>query len=371
MAATAIPLVNLNRFQAPIKDEIAAAIGQVIEDSAFVGGAAVTAFEEAFARYCGARHCVSVGNATDGLMIALLALGIGRGDEVVTTATSFFATAEAIGRIGATPVFCDIDPDTANIDPRRIESRIGPATKAILPVHLYGRAAEIGAIMDIAKRHRLAVVEDCAQAVGARVGGRAVGTFGSLGCFSFYPSKNLGAFGDGGAIITDDDDLALACRQLSNHGGTTKYVHEVEGYNSRLDGIQAAVLSVKLPRLDDWNADRRRLAGLYDRLLARLPVERLRAADSPDHVHHLYTVRVQDRDRVLDRLRKAGIGADVHYPDALPFLKPYRDRGHQPADFPVAARHAASILSLPIFPAMRDDEAERIVAALADALEAN
>jgi dTDP-4-amino-4,6-dideoxygalactose transaminase len=365
-----IPLINLRRQHDVIKNEIFGAITQVVTESAFIGGPYVAAFEREFASYCSASHCIGVANGTDALTIALMALGIGAGDEVITTACSFFATVEAISRAGAKPVFCDIDSCTANIDPELIEAHITPATRAIIPVHLYGQAADMDPILELARRHGSYVIEDCAQAAGALYKGKRVGSLGDIGCFSFYPSKNLGGMGDGGAIVTNSEDWALRCRILANHGGVQKHEHRVEGFNSRLDGLQAAVLSIKLCYLDEWNAQRRHLASRYTRLLAEGRLETLGCIEAAEHIYHLYAVRIENRDRVLEALREAGIGADVYYPTALPFLAPYRSRGYTPDDFPKAYRHAQTTLSLPIFPLMEPAEveqaAERLLAILGE-----
>ena len=259
-----IPLVDLKAQYERIKDEIDAAIQEVIATSAFIGGPYVRAFEEAFARFCEVKHCIGVGNGTDALFIALKSLGIGVGDEVITAANSFIATSEAITATGAQVVFCDIDPKTYNIDVSQIEAKITPQTKAIIPVHLYGQPADMDPILELARRYGLKIIEDAAQAHGARYKGRRVGSLGDVACFSFYPGKNLGAYGDGGAIVTNDDELALKIRMFANHGRVDKYDHKIEGMNSRLDGLQAAILSVKLKYLEEWTESRRQLAYLYN-----------------------------------------------------------------------------------------------------------
>ncbi len=368
-ASAAIPLSDLNRQHSALFGEIESAVLGVIREGSFIGGESLSKFEAEFAEFCGASRCVGVGNGTDALVLVLEALGIGTGHEVITTACSFFATAEAISRTGARPVFCDIDPATANLDVRAIESRITPATKAIVPVHLYGQPAEMDAISRMARSHGLLVIEDCAQAAGARYGGRRVGTIGDAGCFSFYPSKNLGGLGDGGAIVTDDAGLAERCRTLANHGGVIKYQHRVVGFNSRLDAIQAAALRVKLRYLDDWNDQRREVAARYRRLLVDRRVELLSELADVRPVHHLFVVRLAQRDKMLVVLRRQGIGVDVHYPYALPFVEAYRELGLAERDFPVACRHAASVMSLPIFPMMRCEEVERVADCLLSSLD--
>jgi dTDP-4-amino-4,6-dideoxygalactose transaminase len=362
-----LPLLDLARQHGPLRDELRAAVDRVLDGGAFVGGPEVEAFEAEFAAWHGGggRRCVGVGNGTDAIAVALRALGIGAGDEVVTTAVSFFATAEAVGMAGATPVFCDVDPATANLDAALLDGLVTPRTRAVVPVHLYGQPCDMDGVLAVARRRGLAVVEDCAQAAGAAWRGRKVGTIGDLGCFSFYPSKNLGALGDAGAILTADAGLAARCRRLANHGGLRKYEHAVVGANSRLDAVQAAALRVKLPRLEGWNAQRAALAARYRERLAGLPVEPLATAPGAGHAHHLFVVRVPGRDGVLAALRRAGVMADVHYPEPIPFVPAYAGLGLDPASFPRARAHAAACLSLPLFPGMRDDEVDRVVSALA------
>lgn len=365
-----LPLVDLERQHAPLREAILAALAGIVDSGGFIGGPQVEAFEAEFRGYLDRRFCIGAANGTDALAIAFEALGIGAGDEVIVPAVSFFATAEAVSLAGATPRFCDIDPGTANLDPARIEASITPRTRAIAAVHLYGQPAAMDSILDIARRHGLAVVEDCAQAQGARYRGRRVGALGDIAAFSFYPSKNLGGIGDAGAIVTDDADLARRCRMLASHGGTRRYEHLVVGHNSRLDAVQAAVLRLKLPHLDRWNAERRALAAHYRERLAGVPLELLAELPEIEHAQHLFVVLVRDRDRVRDALRDRGIMADVHYPQALPFVPAYAGLGHVPEEFPAAVRHAGSCLSLPIFPGMREDEVDRVALALREAAAA-
>lgn len=369
MKPTAIPLVDLSRQHASLMGELMSAINDVVNGSTFIGGKHVSGFETEFADFCGIKNCVSVANGTDALMLSLMALDIGMGDEVITTACSFFATAEAISRVGATPVFCDIDPKTANIDPRLIEKCITPSTRAVIPVHLYGQPADMRNILHVAKSNRLFVIEDCAQAAGARYAGSRIGTLGDVGCFSFYPTKNLGGWGDGGAIITNDSDLAVRCRELASHGGLQKYQHRVVGFNSRLDGIQAAVLRIKLRYLDEWNQQRQAIAAHYHRLLGNADVEHLQCIDDAEHIYHLYVLGISQRANILANLRQNGIGADIHYPDALPFVEAYKMFGYTPEDYPKAYRHAASALSLPIFPSMHEEEIHRVAECLLSSIK--
>ncbi len=345
-----VPFVDLKAQYRTIKTEIDRAISDVIEDAAFVGGKYVDAFEKDFARYCGATHCVGVGNGTDALCLTLRGLGIGPGDEVITAANSFIATSEAVTLSGARVVFADCDLSTRNIDCERVRRVITSRTRAIIPVHLYGLPADMPELTAVARERGLYLIEDAAQAHGAEVHGKRVGTWGHAACFSFYPGKNLGAYGDGGAVVTDDSSLADKIRLLSNHGRMGKYDHEIEGTNSRLDGLQAAILRVKLRFLDQWVAARRAAARAYTRLLDGSGIVLPAEMDGFKHVYHLYVVRVPDRDRVMKALAEKGIAAGIHYPTPLPMLQAYRHLGHTTADFPAAVRCSQEILSLPMFP---------------------
>lgn len=363
-----VPFANLKMQYDAIRGEIDAAMAAVIAESAFIGGKYAKAFEEAFADYCGVKHCVGVGNGTDALYIALRSLGIGPGDEVITAANSFIASSEAITMAGARVAFVDCDPKTCNIDVKKVLAAITPRTKAIIPVHLYGRPADMPALTEIAREKGLHLVEDAAQAHGAEIDGRRVGTFGRLACFSFYPGKNLGAYGDAGAIVTNDEALAVRCRMIANHGRIQKYDHDFEGVNSRLDGLQGAILRVKLRHLNGWTEKRRSRAALYDRLLAGSGVATPVVAPGVTHVYHLYVVRVPDRSAVQVALKEAGIATGIHYPIALPSLAAYRHLGHRPADFPVANRYAAEVLSLPMFPEMTDEQVVHVCDVLRQAV---
>jgi dTDP-4-amino-4,6-dideoxygalactose transaminase len=346
----AIDLVDLKAQYVAIKPEIDAAIASVIAETSFIGGAHVAAFEEAFAGYCGVDHCVGVANGTDALFLALRALGIGTGDEVITVANSFVATSEAIRMAGADVVFVDVNPKTLNIDVDQIEAKITPKTKAIMPVHLYGQPADMAPIKAIAARHGLRVVGDAAQAHGARYHGEPIARLADITCFSFYPGKNLGAYGDAGALVTNNSEWALTARKLANHGRTKKYDHDVEGVNSRLDGLQAAILKVKLRHLEAWTERRRRNAALYNKLLAGTGV--ITPAEIADvrAVYHLYVIRVPNgrRDQLQEFLKTRGVSTGIHYPIPLPRLNAYRHLGHTDADFPVARQAASEILSLPM-----------------------
>jgi dTDP-4-amino-4,6-dideoxygalactose transaminase len=360
-----VPFVDLKAQYEAHKSELDAAIRGVLEATAFVGGKFVKDFEDDYARALGVRHCISCANGTDAIYIVLRMLGIGPGDEVITTAASWISTSETIGQTGATPVFVDVD-EYYNIDPAAIERAITPRTRALLPVHLYGQAARMDAIVDIARRHKLLLIEDCAQAHLATHGGTKAGTFGIAGTFSFYPGKNLGAYGDAGAIITNDDELAKKTRMYANHGALKKHEHEMEGVNSRLDGIQAAVLRAKLPHLEEWTRRRRTIASWYDAKLAPIAQVKLPAcAPQSTHVYHLYVVRVPDREPLREFLHERGIETGIHYPTALPFLQAYRGRGHKPEDFPGAYRNQSQILSLPMYAELSESMVDHVVDSIA------
>jgi dTDP-4-amino-4,6-dideoxygalactose transaminase/carbonic anhydrase/acetyltransferase-like protein (isoleucine patch superfamily) len=352
-----IPLVDLKAQYAGIKSEIDGAMQRVFDETDFINGSEVAEFEKSFAAFCGIESVIGVGNGTDALQIALQACGIGRGDEVITAVNTFIATSEGISAAGARPVFVDNDPQTYTIDVRKIEEKITPRTKAIIPVHLYGQPAAMDAVGEIAARNNLTVIEDAAQAHGARFKGTTVGNFGRLACFSFYPGKNLGAYGDAGAIATNDEVLAHKVRMLANHGRLKKYEHEMEGYNSRLDTLQAAILLVKLRHLGAWTEKRQRHAALYTKLLSSAP-EIITPAVQPDatHVFHLYVVRVQQRDRVQQMLKDAGIATGIHYPIPLHLQPAYRHFGLPAGTFPVAERFAGEVLSLPMYPELTEEQ---------------
>jgi dTDP-4-amino-4,6-dideoxygalactose transaminase len=364
-----IPLLDLSAQNGPLRSEILAAIGQVIDGNAFAGGPAVAAFEDSFARFCSTRHAVGVGNGTDALWFALLALGVGPGDEVITVAHTFIATAEAISFCGATPVFVDIDEETYTLDPSRLEAAITPRTKAIIPVHLYGQMADMDAIMAIARRHGLPVVEDACQAHGAAHRGRPAGSIGIAGCFSFYPGKNLGAFGEAGAVVTQDAALAGKLRVLRDHGQEKKYYHSVIGWNGRMDGVQGAVLSVKLRSLAGWNEARREHARRYHQHLAGLSGLVL-PVTAPDRLHafHLYVVRVADRDWVLAQLAEAGVHCGIHYPLPVHLQAAYRGLGYGRGSLPVTERCAKECLSLPMYAELTPEQIATVARALGGVL---
>jgi len=355
-----IPFVDLRTQYLSIKDEIDQAISNVIMDSAFIGGKYLKTFENTFADYIGAKYCIGVGNGTDALFVAMKALGIKEGDEVITVANSFIATSEAITMAGARVVFVDCDSETYNMDVRKIEAKITAGTKAIIPVHLYGQPAAMDDIMEVAKKYSLFVIEDAAQAHGARYKDKNAGTIGDCACFSFFPGKNLGAYGDAGAIVTDNEELARRLRMYANHGRVEKYNHEFEGVNSRLDGLQSAILTVKLKHLERWTGRRRAIANMYDEGLRDVVITPP-VLPGVRHVYHLYVVRIKERDKVRKLLDEKGISTGIHYPIPLPFLKAYGYLGHRPDDFPVSYSLKDEILSLPIHGDMTDEQVSYVI----------
>lgn len=367
----AIPLVDLQVQYRALSEEINRAVQAVMERGDFILGSEVSAFEEEFAAYCGARYAVGLANGTDALHLCLRACGIGRGDEVITAANSFIASASAISFTGATPVFADVDPRTCTIAPRAIEAAITPRTRAIVPVHLYGHPADMDPILAIARRHGLIVVEDACQAHGAEYKGRRVGSLGDAAAFSFYPGKNLGAYGDGGAATTNDPDVAERLRMLRNYGQRVKYQHDFLAFNSRLDTLQAAILRVKLRYLDAWNERRRQAAALYTARLAPQGVSTPCVSPDVQHVFHLYVIRWRERDALLHALNRQGIGAGIHYPVPIPQQKAYCGLGYQPGDFPVTEALCREVLSLPIFPEITPEQIEAVCAAVTAFLQAD
>lgn len=359
-----IPICDLKEQYRTLREQMLRAVDEVCSSGHFINGPNVKALETEVAAYLGADHAVALNSGTDALHLALRALDIGAGDEVITTPFTFVATTEAIGIVGATPVFVDIDPRTYNLDTRQIEAAITPRTRAILPVHLYGCPAPMDEIMTIAQRHHLAVVEDCAQSIGAKIGDRFTGTFGTFGCYSFFPSKNLGAYGDGGMLVTNDQDLAARARSLRGHGGRVKYYHEELGVNSRLDEMQAAIVRVKLPHLEAWIEKRRAAAGRYAAAFAgselQIPIE---PADAR-HVYHQYTLRVPERDRVQSDMKAAGVESMIYYPVPLHLQKVHEALGLREGAFPEAERAAHEVLSIPLFPELRDVVQQQVVSAV-------
>lgn len=364
-----VPFVDLRLQYQHLKPEIDPLVQAIMSRGAFIMGPEHQAFEKAFAAYVGVAHCLGVATGTDALEVALRALDLQPGDEVITVPNTFIATTEAITHAGGVIRWVEVDPRTYNMDPARLEAAITSRTKVILPVHLYGQPADMQPIMEIARRHGLKVVEDCAQAHGAGYQGQRVGTFGDLACFSFYPGKNLGAYGDGGAVVTNDPALAERVGLLRNHGQREKYVHVLEGFCHRLDNLQAAVLGIKLPYLDGWNAARRRAAAAYDAQLADVPgVVTPYVPIGLEPVYHLYVIQVAERDRVQASLKAQGIETGIHYPIPLHQQPAYAHLGYQPHDFPTSAYLGPRILSLPMFPEISAEQIAAVVAALRQAV---
>jgi len=365
-----IPLVDLKAQYQSIKAEIDPAIMAVVESCSFIMGKEMYAFEEEFAGYCGVKHGIAVSNGSDALHLALVACGVGAGDEVITVPNTFIATTEAITRAGANIRFADIDLPTFNMNPDLLEKAITRKTKAILPVHLYGQIADMDPIMAIAKKHGLAIVEDAAQAHGATYNGKRAGNFGSVACFSFYPGKNLGAYGDGGMVVTNDDAIAEKVRLLRDHGQdrSKKYTHAIEGYCFRLDTIQAAVLRVKLRHLDDWNAARRRHAARYGELFQGTDVIPPHVLPQSEHVYHIYGARMPRRDQVMNALKARGIDARIHYPIPVYVQPPYKRLGFKMGDFPATDQAVAEVISLPMYAELADAQINEVAEVVKETL---
>lgn len=365
-----VPLLDLTRQYTSLKNEIDEAVAAVLGSGRYILGENVAAFEEEAARYCGVRFGIGVANGTDALLLTLRALDVGPGDQVIVPSFTFFATAEVVTLLGATPVFVDIDPETFNLDSQGVKRALSPATKAIIPVHLFGQPADMDEILEIAAEHGLRVVEDACQAIGAEYRGRKAGAMGAAGCFSFFPSKNLGCFGDGGLVVTDDARLAERIRELRNHGSRERYYHKHVGYNSRLDEIQAAILRVKLRRLDGWNQTRKRVASIYDDLIAGAGlsprVQTPRVKGDRLHVFHQYTLRVTGRDDLRNHLTGRGVGTAVYYPLPLHLQEAYQALGYTEGALPVTEAASREVLSLPMFPEITVDEQQHIVRAMAE-----
>jgi dTDP-4-amino-4,6-dideoxygalactose transaminase len=362
-----VPFLDLNAHHAPLMEELSGAVRAVIQSSAFASGLFVEKFEAEFAAYCGANYAVGVGNGTDALWLALLALGIGEGDEVMTVPNTFIATVEAILLCKARPVFVDVDESTFTMDPAELEKSLTPRTRAIIPVHLFGQPADMDPILEFARSHGLFVIEDAAQAHGAEYNGRKAGTMGDAGCFSFYPGKNLGALGEAGAVVTNDPELRNKIQALRDHGQARKYVHTAMGWNCRMDGIQAAALSIKLRHLDEANRLRREHALQYNEAFAGMddvatPFE----ADYARHVYHVYAIRVRQRDEVRRFLEQRGIGCGVHYPIPIHLQEACQDLGYRSGAFPVAENLAEEFLSLPMFPELTEEQIEYVARCLGE-----
>ena len=364
----AVPMVDLGRQFAELRDDVMYAIEQVAESGVYVLGPHVAAFEKSFADYVGSRHCVGTNSGTSALHLALLCAGVGPGDEVITVPMTFISTAESVNYLGATPVFVDVDPITYTTNTREVEGRITPRTKALLPVHLYGQTADLGPLLEIGRKHGIPVIEDAAQGHGARYHGRHAGTLGLCGCFSFYPSKNLGAYGEAGAIVTDRDDIAARLRSLRDHGQTQRCRHDEIGFNYRIGAMQGAVLAVKLKHLDRWVAARGRQAERYRQLLHGCSLQLPATLAGHSHGWHLFVVLHTQRDRIRANLQACGIETGLHYSLPVHLQPAYRHMGHAPGDFPVAERIGRECLSLPLFPEMTPKQQDWVIEALHDAL---
>jgi dTDP-4-amino-4,6-dideoxygalactose transaminase len=373
-----VPFLDLKAQYTQIQDEVLPMVTEAMANAAFIGGPQVNGFEEEFAAFCESKYCVGVNSGTDALRFALMAAGVGPGDGVITVPNTFIATAEAISQAGAVPVFVDIDPQTYNMDPQKLEDSLkkiyssGAHTlsvkpRAVIPVHLYGQPADMDAIREIADRYDLTIVEDACQAHGALYKGKKAGSFGAVGCFSFYPGKNLGAYGEGGAVVTQEEATAQKIRVIRDHGQAKKYYHDMVGYNGRLDAIQAGVLRIKLKRLEEWNESRRKNGAYYTDLLSDTPgVTVPHEADFATSVYHLYVIQVKDRDSLQGFLSEKGIGTGLHYPLPLHMQKAYEHLGYREGDFPVTESVAKNLLSLPMFPELTRAQIEYVVDCISD-----
>jgi dTDP-4-amino-4,6-dideoxygalactose transaminase len=356
-----VPFLDLKRQYASIKEELDQAVFSVLSHTKFILGPEVQAFEEKVAKYCGTKFAVGVASGTDALLLALRACGVGPGDEVITTGFSFFATAGVISRLGGIPVYVDIDPDTYNVAPDEIEEKITSKTKAIMPVHLFGQCADMDPIMEVAKKHKLKVVEDAAQAIGSEYKGKKAGNLSDFGCFSFFPSKNLGAAGDGGMVVTNDPEMADLVRILRVHGSKPKYYHSMVGYNSRLDALQAAILSVKLKYLDGWTKKRREHAAVYNAAFKGLDIITPKEEDFNYHIYNQYTIALKNRDRLREVLKENQIGHDVYYPVPLHLQECYRSLGYKEGDLPVTEEKAGEVVSIPVYPELTEEEQSFVI----------
>ena len=386
-----IPLIDLKAQYKSISEDLDRVTKEVLSSAAYIMGKNVTEFEKEFAEYIGVKHAISVGNGTDALVIALKSLGIGHGDEVITSTFTYFASAECISAVGATPVFVDVEKDTFNLDPSKIEEKITDKTKAIIPVHIFGQSADMDEINEIAKKHNLYVIEDACQAVGGKYKGRKIGTLGDVACFSFFPTKNLGCAGDGGMIVTDNDEIAIIARALRTHGSgengqkaynllnnieeeiktaegandtvynPLKYYNYLIGYNTRLDAIQAAILSVKLKEIDSWNAKRREIVQLYNEALQNSDLVTPVARDYNDHVYHMYILQSENREEVLTKLKEAGIATGVYYPVPLHLQKVYKNLEYKEGDMPVSEYLSHRTFAIPVYPELTKEQIDYII----------
>ncbi|QYY35691.1 DegT/DnrJ/EryC1/StrS family aminotransferase [Ruficoccus sp. ZRK36] len=364
MSQSFVPPLDLQSLLSPHREAIAEAVSEVIASCGYILGPKVEAFEQAFAAYCEAPHCIGVNSGTSALHLATRLLDIGPGDEVITTPYTFASSAWCVSYQGATPVFADIDPATFCLDPAAVEAAITPRTKAIVAVHLYGHPCEMDALKAICDKHGLALIEDAAQAHGARYKGKRVGSLGNMTCFSFYPTKNLPCAGEGGALVTDSDELDSHGRALRNHGSIERYFHHEVGYNYRMEALQGAVLGVLLPHLEGWTQARQRIAHRYHELLDGLPLELPREAEGCESVYHLYTVRAPERDKLIANLKEQGVGTSNHYPRAMHLQPCYEGLGYKEGSMPVAEKAAQQAVNLPMFPTMTDEQQDRVCAAL-------
>lgn len=370
MTNITVPLLDLKPQYQAIKEEIQEAINEVIESQYFILGPEVQALEENIAEYCQAKHCLGVSSGSDALLLSLMALDVGAGDEVITTTYTFFATAGAISRLGATPVFVDIDPVTFNILPEAVEKAITPKTKAIIPVHLYGQCAEMDEVLEIAEKHQLPVIEDGAQAIGSEYKGKRAGSMGTAGCFSFFPSKNLGAFGDGGAITTNDSELFEKMKCLRMHGSKPKYHHKIIGGNFRLDALQAAVVRIKLQYLDNWTESRQHNADLYNKLFEGNPSVTTPPAIQNRHIYNQYIIRVEDRDELRAYLAEKNIGSEIYYPIPMHLQECFADLGYTEGAFPEAEKAASTTLAIPIYPELSVEQVKYVAETINEFCEA-
>lgn len=356
-----IPFADLKRQYQNLKSEIDTCIHDSLENTAFIGGNGILEFEKSFSEYLSVENCIACANGTDSIEILLKAMGITNGDEVLVPAISWISTSEAVSSLGASPIFIDIDPNNYTIDVKFIREKITPKTKAIIPVHLYGQPADMKSIMDLAQEFDLKVLEDCAQAHGAKINDQMVGTFGDAASFSFYPGKNLGAYGDAGCMVTNNDEIARTARRIANHGQDGKHNHIIEGRNSRLDAIQAAVLNVKLPYLSGWINRRNEIGGDYLKEIINSKISMPVTRTNEFHAFHLFVIRTDHRDELRTHLKNNGIGTSIHYPTALPFLNCYKSSQFTAKDFPVAAEYQNKILSIPMFPELEDSEVQKVI----------
>ncbi len=352
-----VPFLDLNAQYHTIKEEITTSMQEVLDNNSFAGGPMVKKFEDAFAPFCQCNHAIGVGSGTDALWMSLLGLGISPGDEVITSPGTFIATAEAISFSGAKPVFVDIDEQTYNINPKLIEAAITKKTKAIIPVHLFGQPSDMDPILNIAQIHNLNVIEDACQTHGAEYNGKRVGSLSDAGCFSFYPGKNLGAYGEAGAVVTNNQELAKKLQMFRDHGQQQKYHHTIIGWNCRMDGFQGAVLNVKLPYLEDWTKARRKNAALYNEMLTEIPeIITPKEMSYAKHVYHVYAIRTQNRDDLMQYLAEGGISCGIHYPVPIHLQKAYRSLGYTKGDFPIAEKCANEFVSLPMYPELKEEQ---------------